>query len=195
MKTKSYLLMVAILMMALTGFSQKFNGGLLVGLSESQVDGDTQKGFDKLGMFSGAWVSTDFNKFIGAKIELYYIGKGAKLNSNGVEIFKSKLHYVEMPFLFTIKPAKKFQLDLGLAASYLISSKLYEQGALVPDELNDMHNYDLGAIGSGSYYFTPSLGFNIRMEYSLMPIKNNPNWFNYNISFGLAYQFNTKQEF
>jgi hypothetical protein len=185
--------LILCLLVTFSTFAQRFKGGILLGMSASQVDGDTQKGFNKLGLFSGVSVSTDFTKTIGTKIELYYIGKGAKQNNDGVEVFKSKLHYVEMPFLLTFKPVNHFQLDLGLACSYLISSKLFEMGAEVTDGLNNMHNFDLGGIASGSYYFSKNLGFNVRMDYSITPIKNNPNWYNYNLSFGLVYQFNNKQ--
>ena len=78
MRYKKYFLIMVILISGYSTFSQRFNGALFGGMSTSQIDGDTQEGFDKLGFFAGVSVSTDFTKVIGAKIELYYIGKGAK---------------------------------------------------------------------------------------------------------------------
>jgi len=184
---------IIFLLLSLSVFSQQFKGGLLLGMSTSQIDGDTQSDFKKVGLFSGVSVATDFSKVMGAKIELYYVGKGAKKVIDGIEEFKTQLHYVEMPFLLTIKPINRFEFDFGIACSYLIGSKLYEYGETVPDGLNDMLNFDFGIFGSATYYFTSDLGFNVRMEHSLIPIKNNPNWFNYNLSFGLAYKINNSE--
>ncbi len=170
--------------------AQKFKGGLLGGLSTSQIDGDTQEGFNKLGLFSGVFVETNFTELVGAKLELYYIGKGAKQNLGGVEVFKTQLNYVEMPFLLKIEPVKKVVLDVGVAVSYLISARQYEYGDEVPASLIDIHDFDFDAIISGSYYFLPHIAVNVRFSYSFVPVSNSPNWFNSNFSFGLLYLLN-----
>ncbi|MFN8257366.1 MAG: porin family protein [Bacteroidales bacterium] len=190
MTTIRIILFIAILTVSFKANSQRFIGGLMAGLSTSQINGDTQQGFDKLGFWGGSSVEIEFSELAGFKIELYYVGKGAKKNSGGVEVFKTKLHYIEMPFLFTLKPTKKFEFDLGLTGSYLISSTLYENSAEVPDGLNDMHNFDFGAMASGTYFFSKHIGLNVRIEYSLIPVSNDPNWYNYNFSFGMVYLFN-----
>jgi hypothetical protein len=191
MKTKYLFLFLFICVLYTVQITaQRFKAELFTGLSTSQIDGDTQKGFDKLGFYAGVSVATEFTKVLGAKTELYYIGKGAKQSSNGYEIYKTKLHYVEMPFMLTIKPIDKFEFDLGLAAAYLISGTLYENQAEVPDGLVDMNNFDFCAIISALYFFNKRLGINIRMDYSFTPVKNNPNWFNSNLSFGMVYKIN-----
>ncbi len=170
-------------------FSQRFDGGIIAGLSTSQIDGDTQKDYKKLGFYSGVYVETDFTRTIGAKVELFYITKGAKKVINNIEEFNTTLHYVEMPFLLTIKPAKKFEFDVGLAVSYLISSKLVNLGYEVKDALYDMHDMDVGGMATGSYFFTDKLGINVRFEYSIKPVKTDPHkWYNSNLSFGVIYK-------
>ena len=185
-------ILILIFLLGLGTFNssaQQFNGGFLGGLSTSQIDGDTQKDYKKLGFFSGVFVETKFTKVIGTKVELYYIGKGAKKNVSGVELFKTHLNYVEMPFLLMIVPIENVELDIGLAFSYLISAKMYEYGEEVPESAVEMHNYDFCGIVSGSYYFSKNVAFNIRFDYSIVPVKNNPNWYNSNMSFGLIYRF------
>jgi hypothetical protein len=169
--------------------AQKFRGGLLGGLSTSQVDGDTQKGFNKLGLFSGVFVETDFTDVVGAKVELYYIGKGSVKNAGGIEVFKNHFNYIEMPFLLKIVPVKKVVLDFGIAFSYLISAKMFISGEELPKSEVNVHNFDFSGIVSGSYYFTDNWAFNARFDYSLVPVKNNPNWYNSNFSFGFIYRF------
>ena len=170
-------------------YSQRFDGGIITGLSTSQIDGDTQKDYKKLGFYSGVYVETGFNEVLGTKIELFYITKGAKKVVNDIEEFNTTLHYIEMPFLLTIKPVEKFEFDIGLAVSYLISSRLVNLGYEVKDGLYDMHNIDFGGTITGSYFFTEIFGVNVRFEYSLKPIKTDPhNWYNSNLSFGLVYK-------
>jgi hypothetical protein len=170
-------------------FAQRFDGGVIAGLSTSQVDGDTQKDYKKLGFYSGVYVETEFNKVLGAKIELFYITKGAKKVVNDIEEFNTTLHYVEMPFLITIKPVSKFEFDVGFALSYLISSKLTSFGYEIKDGLYDMHDMDFGGIITGSYFLNEKLGINVRFEYSVKPVKTDPhNWYNSNLSFGVVYK-------
>jgi len=186
---KGFLLFSIIAFNASHIFAQKFEGGFLGGLSTSQIDGDTQKDYSKLGFYSGFFVETMFTKVIGVKAELYYIGKGAKKNVGGVAVFKTHLNYVELPFLLKIVPIDRVELDVGLAFSYLVSTRMFEYGEEVPSSIIDMHNTDFSAVASGSYYFSPNMAFNVRIDYSIVPISNNPNWFNSNLSFGIFYKF------
>ena len=188
-KLRTVILIATITIVTLQLSAQKFNGGFLGGLSTSQIDGDTQKGFNKLGLFTGVFIETDISNNIAAKVELYYIGKGAIQNLSGVEVFKTQLNYVEMPFLLKFGPIKKVTFDLGFAFSYLISAKMYNYGEEYPQGLVDIHNTDFSAIISASYYFTEKWAFNTRFDYSIVPVANNPNWYNSNISFGFIYLF------
>ncbi len=184
------ILTISIFLFFLTRFvaAQQFNGGVLAGLSTSQINGDTQRGFDKLGFYSGMYVSRDLSNALAFKIELLYIGKGAKKIVDKVEEFKTHLNYVEMPFLLTIKPVDKFHFNLGVAASYLINSKLFEQSYEVSAYTYDINKFDIGGIITGEYYFSEKLAFNLRFEYSIIPIRTKPRaWFNSNLSFGLLY--------
>jgi len=193
MKHLEYFLLLFFILLNINTYSQRFKGSILAGLSTSQIDGDNQYKYKKLGLFAGVSVATEFSEVMGGKIELYYIEKGAKKIVGGIEEFKTKLHYVEMPFLLTIKPIDRFEFDIGMAISYLISAKLIQQGSEVPDGLYDMHNFDFGGIASASYFFSNNVGINIRVFYSIFAIKNNPNWYNSNLSFGLGYKINNSK--
>ena len=168
--------------------AQRFEGGLLAGMSAGQIDGDTQFGYKKPGFYAGVSVETQLNALVGIKSELFYTGKGAVKNVDGYEEFRTTLHYVELPFYLTIKPLKQFQMDLGLAFAYLISSKLRNLGQVVGIDLYDMHKTEFSGIASATYFFTEKAGFNFRFNYSLLPVKNNPNWFNNCIFLGAVYK-------
>ena len=169
-------------------YAQRFKGAAITGLSTNQIDGDTQAGYNKVGAYAGVFVETDFTKVIGTKIELYYIGKGAR--KEGSDYFKTSLHYVEMPLLLTIKPVTKVQLDIGIYGSYLIDSKFEIYSGPISEDLYEMNNFDFGGMITGTYFFKPRAGFNVRFSYSFIPVKENPNWFNENLCFGLIFRFN-----
>jgi hypothetical protein len=169
--------------------AQRFNGSIFAGVSANQVDGDTQGGFKKPGFVGGVSVETAFSETLGVKIELFYIGKGAKQQIDGVEEFNTSLHYVEMPFLLTFKPIEKAEIDFGPAISYIISSKLKNYGEIVDGALYDIHNFDFSAMISIIYFISDKIGCNVMFNYSIVPIKNNPNWFNNNLSLCLIYRF------
>lgn len=188
MKNRFILILIS-LAFSFTINAQPFKAGVLAGLSTSQIDGDTQKDYKKPGGYAGVNINIEFNELWGAKVELMYIGKGAKKVINEIEEFNTTLHYLEMPLLITFKPINKFEFDFGLAPSYLISSKIVKYGYAIEENLHNMHNYDLGGIISGSYYFTEKLGINVRFEYSIIPVKTEPhNWYNSNMSFGVVYK-------
>lgn len=188
MRTK-FLLVLLILSLSHSIKAQPFKAGVLAGLSTSQIDGDTQKDYKKPGGYAGVNVNIEFNQLWGAKVELLYIGKGAKKVVDDIEEFNTTLHYLEMPLLITFKPINKFEFDFGLAPSYLISSKIVKYGYAIEEDLHNIHNYDLGAVFSGSYYFTEKIGINVRFEYSITPVKTEPhNWYNSNMSFGVVYK-------
>jgi hypothetical protein len=189
MKTIQSILVCVALIAGNTAMSQRFNGAILAGLSGNQVDGDTQAGFKKPGLFAGVSVDVNLNKLFGAKIELFYIGKGAKKVVDGIEVFNTSLHYIEVPFLICFKPMDRVQLDAGIAGSYLIKSKLVKADMTIPENLYDMHDFDFSLMVSAIYFFGKKTGFNIKYNYSILPIKNNPNWFNKNLCLGLIYKF------
>ena len=188
---KIKLIFIVISLMAVfTSSAQKFKAGAISGFSTSQIDRDTQKGYDKLSFFSGVFVKAKFSKILGAKVELYYIGKGAKDSDDKIEIFKTQLNYIEMPFLLTIKPLNNFEIDLGLSPAYLISSKLTAMGYEVDESEYDINNYDFSGIFSLIYYFNNKIAINVRHTYSITPINDTPGWLNSNLNFGLVYNFN-----
>jgi hypothetical protein len=189
MKTTIQLIFIICILYSTTLTAQRFQGAIIAGLSTNQIDGDEQSGYNKPGIYSGVSVETNFNKLLGIKTELFYINKGAKKVVDGIEVFKTTLHYIEQPFLIIIKPLQKVQFDVGIAGSYLIGSKLIEYGEVVDKSLYDLHNFDFSVKIAGFYYFNSHTGFSTSFNYSLIPVKKEPNWFPNNLCFGLIYKF------
>jgi hypothetical protein len=170
-------------------YAQRFEGGLIAGLCANQVDGDTQGGYKKPGFMAGMSVETQLNKTFNGKVELYYIGKGAIKKINGMEEFNSNLHYIEMPFLLGFEPLQNTEIDFGIAGAYLFKTRYETYGELMSDGLSDIHDFDLNTLLSVIYYFGERIGCNARFNYSIIPVRYNPGWFNNSISLSLIYKF------
>ena len=58
--------------------SQNFNGGLIGGISTSQVSGDNLSGYNKAGLFLGLFSETPVSSITNLKMEMNFIQKGSK---------------------------------------------------------------------------------------------------------------------
>jgi len=193
---KKVIFILLTVFISINTFSQTFKGGFLIGVSGSQVDGDTQKGYKKPGMYGGFFVQRVFTEKISGKIELYYIGKGAvnkvdNADGTSYEQFKTVLHYVEMPLLLNFAAHPKFQIAAGIAPAYLMKAKLFVNQSLIPEKGYNISNFDLSPTLHVDFYLLKRLSISVRFSYSAMSIRtqDNENWFNNNLNLGLNYNF------
>ncbi len=180
----------------IVSFSQDFSGGVLLGVSGSQVGGDTQGSYKKGGLILGAYVKKPLSKYGAFKIETYYIGKGAVKNVKVSETFSyqefnTSFHYIEIPFLYNYQLLPKFNVSVGVAPSYLFAHKLVELGFTVNKNFYTMRSFDIQPIIEVGYYLTDNITANLRASYSILNIRTDDGvgWYNNNIGFVLAYKF------
>lgn len=149
--------------------AQRFNGGILAGISASQVDGDSYAGYDKVGLQGGVFVSTSFTDIFGAQMEIKYTAKGARKEADNVEIYKLSLNYIDIPLLATFTFKEKFIAEAGLVPGYLFSSK----GDLLtgPGITTGFKKFDLSWLIGFRYRFSDHLSFGARSSYSLASIR------------------------
>lgn len=117
-----------LLLIPFSFFSQEknhpFNMLVMAGVSPSQVHGDPYDGYHKLGGIAGIGIESVFNKKVSMNLSFLFIQKGAKKNQN-IEKFDYtayylNLNYLEVPLLVNYT-YKKFMLDIGVSAAYLIN--------------------------------------------------------------------------
>ena len=94
-----YLLTFIFTLFSVPAKSQAFYGGLAIGGVTSQVDGDGDNGFHKIGFTGGAFVGLELNDIFDVQFEVKYIQKGAKSSTDNPNSFQIKLGYVEMPLV------------------------------------------------------------------------------------------------
>ncbi len=191
---KNSLLLIVLVLIFSTGYSQNFHGGIVAGLNGGQIDGDTQRGFKKVGILAGMFVDYPISERLTVGAEIYYIGKGAvkktELADGTVyEEFKTVLNYIEVPFLLRYKAFEKIWISAGIAPSYLINNKLYEGGVQRIDNYYPLRDYDIEPMIQADFRFFKKLGISLRYSFSVVTIRSdNENWYSKNLSLGLRYE-------
>lgn len=108
-----------------------FEGGISIGATATQVDGDGYGGYNKSGIHCGTWICRQFAHNLAYLVEISYHTKGSKSSitaeTEQLDYYKLSLHYIEIPV--TIRYYHKHYIfDLGLGPAYL--AKEHEEGYL-----------------------------------------------------------------
>ena len=98
-RVRNLILFMLFLAIAAPASSQSFFGGLALGGTTSQVDGDHNNGFHKVGFTAGAFVGLEFTDIFETQFEIKYIQKGARSDAEEAYQFLIQLDYVEMPLV------------------------------------------------------------------------------------------------
>ncbi|MFO7829370.1 MAG: outer membrane beta-barrel protein [Bacteroidales bacterium] len=172
---KPLILLLSIISLTLSSvFAQTFGGGFLGGLSASQLDGDNWGGYHKIGLTAGAYTFTQLNKYVKAQLELRYTEKGSKSNSKDPSVFyQARLNYIEAPIMLKYTFLQKLNADIGLTAGYLVKGTEDDgYGELEADP--PFKPYELSFLIGVQYQILEKLHFNIRFNYSILPVGDHP---------------------
>jgi len=170
-----YFLIIAFIFFSSNLLSQTFGGGVLAGLSASQVDGDNWGGYHKAGLCFGVYTNAKLNDYIDAQLELRYVQKGSNSNSKENEVFyKSKLNYIELPVYLKYNFLDKFSANIGVAAGYLQKSTEDKDG--IGDEPADpeFNPFEFSGLAGVEYHILDRLFFNVRFNYSILAVRDHP---------------------
>lgn len=187
---KKILIIIIVLVFPLIVFSQNFKGGLLAGMSATQVDGDTYSGYNQAGFIGGVWVSRVLNDNFDIRSELKFIQKGSYRRftdgSGGTTGFYSiRLNYAEMPFLLEYKHRDDIIPFAGLSFGYLW--KAIEKNADGPypeDELALFQKFEIAANAGVEYKLNTSFSFGASFSYSILPIRKHKGNISYRLDRG-----------
>lgn len=97
--TSLHILILLLLTIASPATSQPFFGGIAFGGVTSQVDGDHNNGFHKVGFTAGAFVGLVLSEIIETQFEIKYIQKGSRSDADDPYQFLIRLDYVELPLV------------------------------------------------------------------------------------------------
>lgn len=98
-KEVKLLTLLFLLFFCVSAHSQAFYGGLALGGVTSQVDGDHNNGFHKVGFTAGAFVGLELTDIFEVQFEVKYIQKGSRADAEDPYQFLIRLDYVELPLV------------------------------------------------------------------------------------------------
>lgn len=153
----------------------RFKGGLILGISTSQIDGDGFVGFNKVGPWAGAYVNTSLSEKVNMQMEMTYIGKGSRKPSdpdNGItEFLVLSLSYVEVPLLFQFKKGR-FIYEVGPSFGVLINDKESDQNGerIGPQRVFSFHGSETAAHVGLNFELLDNLWANVRVSRSILPV-------------------------
>lgn len=148
-RVSSFLLIVVLLLACTHVSSQNFQGGILGGITTSQVDGDEHSGFHKLGCLAGIYVMRSTQSSLPNHIfELTFSQKGASFpETNTTQKFAIEIGYVDATYVCDIVPNnyfKKFPQYTHFQIGSSVSTKVYENAFIadVKQSSNDFNRLD-----------------------------------------------------
>lgn len=156
-------------------FGQYFEGGILVGLTASQMDGDMLGGYNKPGLTAGMWVGRSINPKWNYRAELKYTMKGAA-SSQATDLYsqyRKTLHYLELPVIACYHLSTGLSAEAGLSGAYLAHATL-NIGNGTFDATGPMKRYEFNILGGIAYHLSDNFSLNFRFSYSLFPVSHLP---------------------
>ena len=156
--------------------AQDFGGGVILGLSTSQVGGDDLAGFHKAGLLLGVFANKSITELLSFQMEMTYIQKGSNNpNMNNVEHPNySKqdisLSYIEVPLLLQYHQSDKLKIEGGVLTAYLVDGHYNDLSGKMPNPINPFISYDIGLLLGIDYKYSENISLNTRIGNSILPI-------------------------
>ncbi|MEC7863536.1 MAG: porin family protein [Bacteroidota bacterium] len=153
--------------------AQNFGGGVILGLSTSQVGGDDLGGFNKAGLLIGIFANKSISELLSFQMEINYIQKGSnnpKMNENGTPDISTS--YIEVPLLLQYHQSNKLKIEGGVQTAYLIDGYYNDLDGERPkyNDINPFINYDIGLLLGIDYNYSKNISLNTRISNSIFPI-------------------------
>lgn len=157
--------------------AQSFGGGIIFGLSTSQVGGDNLGGFNKAGALIGVFANRPISEMLTFQMEMTYIQKGSnnpkmhdyEHTNFGVPDISSS--YIEVPLLIQYQQSDVLKIESGLLTAYLIDAYYKDENGKMPTgTVEPFINYDIGLMIGMNYTFSEKLSLNTRISNSILPI-------------------------
>jgi hypothetical protein len=162
------ILFFLLLFLSVSSYAQRFNGGIVIGMNASQIDGDMWGGYNKAGLVAGAYVFTKLNNNWGGQLELRYAAKGSAQSLNSAGNRKIRLQYIELPLIATYDFAKKLEASAGASVGYLFSAA--QNDGYGYEEFEQFDKFGIEVCIGIKYSIFDNLGASVRFSYSVIPI-------------------------
>ncbi len=163
----------------ITSAQQVFEGGLMAGITGSQIDGDGMGGYHKIGVSADIYAKLVFNKKWGMISGVGYAGKGA-MSDIKYQYLVTSFHYAEIPIWFEYNALDKFSFTGGLTVGYLIRGYQKTSGITFDEKDLKLLKMEYSTYFSVNYKLSDRLSLNLVHTYSILPINEYSNIFTKN---------------
>jgi hypothetical protein len=183
---KNKLILCCFTFLTFFSFSQNFKGGVIAGVSTSQVSGDNLGGFNKAGLYLGVFTQLPLSPISNIKMEMNYIQKGSnnpKMLENGFTDISTS--YIEVPISVNYYQNEITCFEIGIQTAFLLSSSDNDFSGPIPNNTNEFNKIDLGAFIGMNYHLTDNILLNSRISNSILPVRPHAS--------GATYQLNKGQ--
>ncbi|MFT5249806.1 MAG: hypothetical protein ACI93P_001538 [bacterium] len=171
------LLTILICVCSINIHAQNFGGGLILGLSTSQVGGDNLAGFNKAGLLVGAYGNKSISELLSFQMEMTFIQKGSnnpKMNdAEHSNYLKEDISssYIEVPLLLQYHQSNKLKIEGGVQLAYLINGYYNDINGEIPTySVNPFIKNDFGLLLGIDYKYSENISLNTRLSNSILPI-------------------------
>ena len=171
------LLTILICVFSINIHAQNFGGGIILGLSTTQVGGDDLAGFNKAGLLVGAFANKSISELLSFQMEMTFTQKGSnnpKMNdAEHSNYLKEDISssYIEVPLLLQYHQSNKLKIEGGVQLAYLINGYYNDINGEIPIySVNPFIEYDFGLVIGMDYTFSNRLSLNTRLSNSILPI-------------------------
>jgi len=176
---KKTLFIIILIIIPLLNFAQRFDGIIIFGMSASQIDGDLQGGYNKIGANLGLNVAHKLNDKFEFQTGINYIGKGARNGPKEFYYLKTQLHYFQIPVQLNRVFYKRFSLSGGLYFGYLILGRSTEMGSTFEEGDLYLRNFEPSIYLALNYHYFDKVVINFGFSYSVLPLRTqSPAWYN-----------------
>jgi hypothetical protein len=184
---KNKLLLCIFTFFTFFSFSQNFKGGVIAGVSTSQVSGDALGGFHKAGLYLGVFTELPISPISNIKMEMNYIQKGSnnpKISENNMPDIS--ISYIEVPISVNYFQNEITSFEVGIQTAFLLNFSDNDLFGPIPNDQSIAFNkVDLGAFIGMNYHLTDNILLNSRISNSILPVRPHAS--------GATYQLNKGQ--
>ena len=170
---KKFAILLCCGFLSISTHAQNFGGGLILGISTTQVSGDNLGGFNKAGLLAGGFIDLQLSNTLKIQMEMTFIQKGsnnAKMNENSYSDIS--LSYVEIPLLLKYQQSRTIAIEGGIETAFLISAfdnDIY--GQISSNSTREFNTTDIGVFIGLDYFINTRLILNSRISNSILPIR------------------------
>ncbi|OBX21265.1 outer membrane protein with beta-barrel domain [Gelidibacter algens] len=175
---------------AVFGFSnlidaQNVDFGLKTGLNISNIIGGDLDRNNLIGFHIGGFAEIELSDKFSLQPELLYSRQGSEVENS----LKVKVDYLAIPVMAKYYISEKFSIEAGPQMSFLVNDKVEFNDDAIPDAETDAASFDFGLNVGLGYNVSSHLLAQVRYNYGITTISENPDITNSVFQLSLGYKF------